>query len=585
MTSLVPTTSSAISTPRADKQVQPVIVSVEVVEPECRSVIALRSESDTSKWYGPAEPDNEGSSIAQDAYRKAVHFCQKELKGDQNGQSIWLDDQTSMSDVLKIVSDAAMRYDLKKSHSSSVKVKANKILNMVATRVTHYGNVFDVLAQHHPEYVALAWGAMKFLFVVTLNHQELIMRIASAFTEIGDILPQVEMSANLYPNEFIKHAVANLYAQILKFCKKATKWYKRSRVMHALVAITKPYELEFKDVVDQIKLHAQKIQHLSNVSCQAEMRDMHITLRQIQNTMSRIASGNEGTPLPPGQKSTQSITPKKGRLLLENVERYLSSSIQSPEESLRSGCVFRDRRRSRGSSKISPSVWLSESLHKWASESRSSLLQITGSVVTSSACEDFALDIITLARSAGLPVVWALQSSINSVTSTVVVTDIVKSLIRQILLQHAVKFATKSSLTEECFARCATVRDWLHIYAILLSESSCTFIVVQGDENMAEVMIELGRVWKEISDRNIWAAVKMVIVSHGLGPGNDLRPYIGANCFTVSLNEGRRPGLGRGVPPGARRVSRRFPNLQSAGAEQLRPLLMELLAAEPPRTT
>lgn len=26
----------------------------------------------------------------------------------------------------------------------------------------------DVLVQHHPEYVALAWGAMKLLFVVSL---------------------------------------------------------------------------------------------------------------------------------------------------------------------------------------------------------------------------------------------------------------------------------------------------------------------------------------------------------------------------------------------------------------------------------
>jgi len=32
----------------------------------------------------------------------------------------------------------------------------------------YYGNIFDVLAQHHPEYVALAWGAMKFLLVVSL---------------------------------------------------------------------------------------------------------------------------------------------------------------------------------------------------------------------------------------------------------------------------------------------------------------------------------------------------------------------------------------------------------------------------------
>lgn len=29
--------------------------------------------------------------------------------------------------------------------------------------------IFDVYAQHHPEYVSLAWGTMKFLFIVSLS--------------------------------------------------------------------------------------------------------------------------------------------------------------------------------------------------------------------------------------------------------------------------------------------------------------------------------------------------------------------------------------------------------------------------------
>ena len=33
-------------------------------------------------------------------------------------------------------------------------------------RIHHYGKVMDVLVQQHPEYVALAWGAMKLVFGV-----------------------------------------------------------------------------------------------------------------------------------------------------------------------------------------------------------------------------------------------------------------------------------------------------------------------------------------------------------------------------------------------------------------------------------
>jgi len=37
--------------------------------------------------------------------------------------------------------------------------------------------VFDVFVQHYPEYVSLAWGAFKFLFVVSL---------ACAFLDVDD---------------------------------------------------------------------------------------------------------------------------------------------------------------------------------------------------------------------------------------------------------------------------------------------------------------------------------------------------------------------------------------------------------------
>jgi hypothetical protein len=32
----------------------------------------------------------------------------------------------------------------------------------------YYGPVFDMLSQHHPEYVALAWGSVKFVLMVGL---------------------------------------------------------------------------------------------------------------------------------------------------------------------------------------------------------------------------------------------------------------------------------------------------------------------------------------------------------------------------------------------------------------------------------
>jgi len=45
--------------------------------------------------------------------------------------------------------------------------KARKWLSILSTKVIYYGKVLDVLVNHYPQYVSLAWGALKFLFVVS----------------------------------------------------------------------------------------------------------------------------------------------------------------------------------------------------------------------------------------------------------------------------------------------------------------------------------------------------------------------------------------------------------------------------------
>ena len=55
---------------------------------------------------------------------------------------------------------------MQQTYSQSRHHKARRWLNTFADRVVYYGNIMDVLVQHHPEYVSLAWGTFKLLFVV-----------------------------------------------------------------------------------------------------------------------------------------------------------------------------------------------------------------------------------------------------------------------------------------------------------------------------------------------------------------------------------------------------------------------------------
>lgn len=67
---------------------------------------------------------------------------------------------TTLADVLDIVNTAQEHF---KNQDES---KTRRYIQGLSQRICYYGNIMDVLVQHHPEYVSLAWGAMKLLFGV-----------------------------------------------------------------------------------------------------------------------------------------------------------------------------------------------------------------------------------------------------------------------------------------------------------------------------------------------------------------------------------------------------------------------------------
>jgi hypothetical protein len=68
-----------------------------------------------------------------------------------------------MSDVMKELNNSKLKYEKKPAS------KARKWLAIFSGKVTYYNTVLDVLVQQYPEYVSLAWGAMKFLFTVSFH--------------------------------------------------------------------------------------------------------------------------------------------------------------------------------------------------------------------------------------------------------------------------------------------------------------------------------------------------------------------------------------------------------------------------------
>lgn len=90
-----------------------------------------------------------------------MRLYRKDLKKDQYEQ-ICLGNARSIQDVQQIVNGAKSKYE----SSDGRKQTVQKWLRRISAQTMHYAAVLDALAQHHPEYVALAWGAVKFVINV-----------------------------------------------------------------------------------------------------------------------------------------------------------------------------------------------------------------------------------------------------------------------------------------------------------------------------------------------------------------------------------------------------------------------------------
>lgn len=97
---------------------------------------------------------------AQDAFEEAQKIFAQKLTQDEQ-KKVLANGQTTMQDLIALTTDAQKTWKAKRPDG-----KAWSLLSSFSSRLFHYGAVLDVISQHHPEYVALAWGAIKFLFMV-----------------------------------------------------------------------------------------------------------------------------------------------------------------------------------------------------------------------------------------------------------------------------------------------------------------------------------------------------------------------------------------------------------------------------------
>ncbi|CAI0648746.1 unnamed protein product [Colletotrichum noveboracense] len=234
-----------------------------------------------SHWYTNSV-QHQSFNPAKSAYDRAVEILRKELTAAER-RVIRLEEHNSIEDVRSALDKALEEY--KERAKSS---KARDLLADCSSRLMYYAAVLDTFSQHHPEYVSLAWGAFKFLFIAILNYEELLVEVSKAVSRIGDVLPRAELHVLLYPTPRMQETVAQLYSKILEFSVMAIRFYKKGKLSHAIASVVKPFSLTFKPIIEEIRQRSLRVDELANALCKAEMRDLHVKIHGLSHSVARL---------------------------------------------------------------------------------------------------------------------------------------------------------------------------------------------------------------------------------------------------------------------------------------------------------
>jgi hypothetical protein len=129
------------------------------------------TQTPASRGPHPKPPNN-----AEIVFARVLKLLQQKGQGGCSsnvpGQD-WLKKKHTILDVQEEVTKAQEKYNLRSQG------KVRKWLARFSSGVLYYGRILDVLVQHHPEYVSLAWGTTKLLFVVSSQKDLLSYRSLS----------------------------------------------------------------------------------------------------------------------------------------------------------------------------------------------------------------------------------------------------------------------------------------------------------------------------------------------------------------------------------------------------------------------
>ena len=365
--------------------------------------------------------------------------------------------------------------------------------------------------------------------------------IVAGLCDIANALPAVELATVLYPTTLMKHAVATLYAHIIKFLVQAFSWYEESKIARAIHSITKPAALRYDDTIKAIQSAARNISEQATASSRAEQRVMHHEIRamraEVQDGMSRESDDLTNLRLEihmlkdviNGLKANAVAShtfKESARIqirhdvsnaqLEEALSVITSSSSLIPEIGLQAATVRRNRHQSIKAVRCAP-FWLSPEMQTWNAQPASSSMLLKAAFRDRLQIQDFCTSVIQQLKSNHIATFWVLKSK----GQTCSVMEVLKSLVLQALsLDRTMRSDIALSFQLQKLRGIMVAEDWVNLLGELLEHFSLAYIIIEAEAmpplDAIQLQSDLRELDQGLSARGAKTRIKLLYVIYGV---------------------------------------------------------------------
>jgi hypothetical protein len=127
------------------------------------------------------------------------------------------------------------RYPERTPDSKQKLIEAVKASCRAASETAYeYAKILDVMVGQAPEYVALAYGAVKILLVAQINYEDVKQNTESYMEKIRTKFQIVGHLTSYIPAARLVEAITRMYDFFLRFLARALKFYTRSRLSSSI---------------------------------------------------------------------------------------------------------------------------------------------------------------------------------------------------------------------------------------------------------------------------------------------------------------------------------------------------------------